>query len=46
MAIREKDPEPLPDSISTNTKELISKLFIKDPSLRPDAKNILKIKFI
>ena len=46
MAIKELEPEPLPDSISAQTKEIVSKLLNKNPEERPDAKSILKIKEI
>jgi hypothetical protein len=31
MAIKDLEPEPLPDTISEKTKEIVSKLLLKDP---------------
>ncbi len=46
MAIRDKEPNPLPDYISDNMIKLVTNLLKKNPDERPDTKTILKIKEI
>ncbi len=40
--IKTNDPEPLPLTVSSTIKELISLLLDKDPRTRPDAASLLK----
>ena len=44
--ITEREPAPLPSTVSPFIKEIIAKLLEKNPKTRPNAKELLKIREI
>jgi len=44
IVIRNDQPPPLPDSVSSFLKETVIKLLDKNPETRPDALTLLKVE--